>query len=137
MPITAQYDDEADALYVRLAAGERERAIMIDDTTYVDVDVNGHTIGIELLYPSMGIDFARIARSLSLEQQMPQIIAAIVTSGAPVSLPTFTGGNSLVSYTMTRVVAEGAVPAHHGGQIVSGVTYAAGYQRQPSEPTPA
>lgn len=137
MPITAQYDDEADALYVRLAAGERVRTITIDETTYVDVDAQEHTIGIELLYPSLGIDIVGLLRTLSLEQQLPQIIAAIAASHAPVSLPTFTGGKSLVSYSMTRVAAEGAVSAHHGGYAVSGITYAAGYHREPSEPSPA
>jgi uncharacterized protein YuzE len=137
MPITAQYDDEADALYVRLAAGERVRTITIDETTYIDLDVAGRTIGIELLYPSMGIDFVALARKLSLEQQLPQIIAAVLASAAPVALPTFTGGGSLISYMTTTVAAEGAVPASHGGHIISGVTYAARYQRQPSEPTPA
>ena len=77
MPITAEYDREADALYVRLRDGERHHAVEIDDSTYVDVDADERPIGIEILYPSLGLDLQPTVRRFGLEQQLAEIISAI------------------------------------------------------------
>ncbi len=111
MAITAEYDREADALYVRLAEGLRDHAIEIDESTYVDVDVDGHALGLEFLYPSIGIDVHGAARRLSLEEQIPAIVAAITRAGAPISPQTMTGGQHLASTSMVMVAVEGTVPA--------------------------
>ena len=92
MPITAEYDPDADALYVRLREGERLRAVEINATTYVDVEAEGLALGIEVLYPSMVFDLAVITTSFSLEQQLSQILAAVAASGAPVPARTMTTG---------------------------------------------
>lgn len=115
MAITAEYDAEADALYVRLGDGERQRAIEIDDSTYVDVDDVGRAVGLELLYPSLGLNLQEAARRYSLEEQLPRIIAAIVETGAPISPPTMTGGQHLASSAIVTFAVEGTIAATRGG----------------------
>jgi uncharacterized protein YuzE len=116
MPITASYDREADALYVRLRDGERRRAVEIDETTYVDVDLDDRPLGIEILYPAMGLDVQAIARQFSIEQQLPAIISAIMSTDAPVSPPTMTGGQRLASTSIVMVSVEGTIAAATGGE---------------------
>ena len=114
MPITAEYDQEADALYVRLSAGPRSRAIEIDDMTFVDLADDGSAVGLEFLYPSTGLNLQETVRRFALEPQAPAIVAAIGTSGAPVAPPTLTGGAYLASSSMVMVAIEGTVPADRG-----------------------
>jgi uncharacterized protein YuzE len=119
MSIAAHYDTEADALYIRLSDEARERTVEIDETTYVDVDADGHPVGIELLYPSMGIELDAVAARFHLIEQLPQIVAAVARSGAPVSVPTVTVSSThLASSSMTSVRIEGTVP---GGESAAAV----------------
>jgi uncharacterized protein YuzE len=111
MPITAEYDREADALYVRLFDGDRGRAVEVDDSTYVDVDAANRAVGIEFLYPGMGLNLEGVVRRYALDAQSSEIIAAIGASGAPVSAPTVTGGQHLVSSAIVRIAVEGTVGA--------------------------
>jgi uncharacterized protein YuzE len=111
MPITAEYDREADALYVRLRDGERQRAVEIDDSTYVDVDGDDRPVGIELLYPALGLNLETVVRRFSLEQQLSEILTAIGRTDAPVSPPTMTGGQLLASTSIVTVSIEGTVGA--------------------------
>src|SRR4051812_6826020 len=114
MPITAEYDREADALYVRLSDGARARAIEVSETTYVDIDTDGRPVGIELLYPSMGIVLDEVLDRFALHPQRPAIVGAITQSGAPVETPTYTGGTHMVSTTVMMLAIEGTVAAAHG-----------------------
>lgn len=114
MPVTARYDQEADALYVRLQAGERKRTVEIDDVTYVDVNDEGRPIGIELLYPSMGVNLEGVARAFGFRAELGPIATAIAETGAPVPVPTYTGGTRLASTTMTTLAVEGTIAADHG-----------------------
>jgi uncharacterized protein YuzE len=114
MPITAQYDPEADALYLRLADGVRDRTIEVDDVTYIDIDAAGRPLGIELLYPSMGLNLAGALGRLSLETQAPAILAAIEESGAPVPAPTYTGGARIATMMTQMIAVEGTIAATHG-----------------------
>ncbi len=109
MPITAEYDREADALYVRLRDGERHHAVEIDDSTYVDVDADERPIGIEILYPSLGLDLQPTVRRFGLEQQLAEIISAIAGSNAPAPPPTMTGGQHLASTSIVTVAIEGSI----------------------------
>ena len=111
MSITANYDSDADALYVRLADGSRVRTVEIDDSTYVDVDADDRPIGIELLYPSMGVNLRGVAEHLALGSQLAEIIRAIAASGAPVKALTMTGGQYIASTTMVFAAVEGSVAA--------------------------
>jgi uncharacterized protein YuzE len=51
MPIRAEYDPEADALYVRLAEGDVTRTIEHDHASAVDFDTEGNILGVEVLSP--------------------------------------------------------------------------------------
>ncbi len=116
MAISAKYDREADALYVRLGAGERQRTVEVDDSTYVDVDPDGRAIGLEFLYPSMGLELDGVVARFSLEEQLPLIISAIATSNAPIVPPTMTSGQHLASTAVVVLAIEGTVAA---GQVVN------------------
>lgn len=117
MPITAEYDREADALYVRLREGERLRAVEIDDTTYIDVDADGRALGIEVLYPSMGLNLTEAVARFSLQHQLPGILAAVAASGAPVPAQTMTTGQHLASTATIMVAVEGTLYA--GGPVLA------------------
>lgn len=111
MPITAEYDREADALYVRLRDGERLRAVEVDDTTYIDVDADGRALGIEVLYPSMGVHLTEVVTRFSLQHQLPEILTTISASGAPVPPQTMTTGQHLASTATITIAAEGTLYA--------------------------
>ncbi len=123
MPITAEYDREADALYVRLREGDRLRAVEIDDRTYVDVDAEGRALGVEVLYPAMGLDLTAAVARFSLQRQLPEIIAAVAASGAPVPTQTMTTGQHLASTTTIMVAVEGTLYAG-GPALVTGTSQA-------------
>lgn len=118
MPISAEYDRDADALYVRISEGDRVKAVEVNDVTYIDVDADDHPLGIELLYPSLGIDLPGLIKRLALEPQAAEIIAAITETEAPVAL-TMTGGQYLSSATMLHYAVEGTIGATVG---ISGAT---------------
>jgi uncharacterized protein YuzE len=111
MPITVQYDREADALYIRLTDADRARTVEIDDTTYVDVDAADRAVGIELLYPSLGVNLENVAARFHLQEHVHDIAAGIAESGAPVPA-TFTASSThLASSWVTTFLVEGTVPA--------------------------
>lgn len=51
MPITATYDPEARAIYVRLGTTPVARSVEIDEHAVVDTDSRGVAVGLELLAP--------------------------------------------------------------------------------------
>lgn len=123
MPIVSRYDREADALYVTLQDGVRARAVEIDETTYVDVDQNGQALGIEFLYPAMGIALSAVVDQFLLHQQLHAIAAAITRSAAPAPTITMTGATGTpVSTSITTVAVEGTTPASQGKPAV-GITH--------------
>jgi uncharacterized protein YuzE len=111
MPITASYDPDADALYIRLSDGDRARTVELDDVVYLDVDTDGHAVGLELLYPSLGLDAHKIANATGFHSQMTEILAAIAAVGAPIQIPTTTGGAHFASAVIHTRAVEGATPA--------------------------
>lgn len=113
MAIHARYDTEADALYVMLREGDRVRAIEIDEVTYVDVDGDGQAIGLEFLYPAMGLNLDAAVRRFELHQHLHAIASAIAQANSPAPVPTMTSATTgmLASTAVTTVVIEGTVPA--------------------------
>lgn len=113
MAISARYDSDADALYVTLREGDRVRAIEIDEVTYVDVDVDGQALGLEFLYPAMGINLESVVRRFQLHQHLHGIASAISGANSPAPVPTMTSATvgGLASTVITTVVIEGTVPA--------------------------
>lgn len=55
MLIQTAYDQQADALYIRLREGKVVRTEEIDDLTFVDVDASGDALGIEVLHPARDV----------------------------------------------------------------------------------
>jgi uncharacterized protein YuzE len=55
MLIQTEYDQQADALYIRLREGKVVRTDEIDDMTFVDVDASGDALGIEVLHPARDV----------------------------------------------------------------------------------
>lgn len=123
MDITATYDPQADALYVRLGDGRREHAVELSDVVYVDVDGRGRAVGIELLYPSLGVDLGLPAKRFGLEAVLPQIVEAIRATGAPGVAPTVTGGQVYASSTVVLLSAEGTIGAAAGSLQATGQTH--------------
>jgi uncharacterized protein YuzE len=124
MPLTAECDPEADALYVHLSAGLRTRAVEIDESTFVDVDGDGYPVGIEILYPTTGISLGGALDRFSLHQQEPAILAAIARLGAPIPIPTYTGGSRMATSVGMTVTVEGTVGAYRPAlQRSVGVTH--------------
>jgi uncharacterized protein YuzE len=55
MLVQTAYDQQADALYVRLREGNVARTDEIDELTFVDVDASGDPLGIEVLHPARAV----------------------------------------------------------------------------------
>ena len=112
MSITAHYDPDADALYVTLRDGARTRAVEIDEATYVDIDGNAQALGLEFLYPAMGISLDAAVARFQLHTQRHAIATAIAAAGAPGPVPTATCATvGLASMTVQLIAIEGTVPA--------------------------
>jgi uncharacterized protein YuzE len=113
MTIDARYDSEADALYVTLREGDRVRAIEIDEVTYVDVDSEGQALGLEFLYPAMGISLDAAVKRFALHHHLHAIASAIARANSPAPVPTMTSATAggLASTAITMVMIEGTIPA--------------------------
>lgn len=62
------YDDEADALYIRLVEdADPARSIIVDDDRTVDVDDTERAVGIEVLGASEGVRLLDLIENFSLE----------------------------------------------------------------------
>ena len=48
----SEYDADADALYLRLGTGRVARTDEVDPGTLVDLDLDGHILGIEVIHPA-------------------------------------------------------------------------------------
>ena len=103
MPISATYDKEADALYIRLREGDRARTIEIDEAHYVDVDEQGAALGIEILYPTTGSRIGEILERFGLAGQLEEV-ARVVGEAAPAVTATYAGN---ASHAYAVVVAAG------------------------------
>jgi uncharacterized protein YuzE len=105
---TATYDSEADALYIRLADGQRDRTVEFDDSHYVDLDAAGNAIGIEILYPRMGLRLEKLAAVYGFSTG--EVRAAI---GAALGRTASTGASTflMAPAIVTNVAVEGTVAA--------------------------
>jgi uncharacterized protein YuzE len=74
----ADYDREADALYVRLVADAGvARTIEVDDYRILDLDEHGQVVGLEVLYPAANLTIAPIARKYGFADQLDEIDRAV------------------------------------------------------------
>lgn len=51
---TLEYDEEANALYLRFSFAEIDDTIPLSDSVYVDIDADGDPVGIEILHATPG-----------------------------------------------------------------------------------
>lgn len=51
-----KYDGKADALYIRLSQASFDHTKTLDDNRHLDFGKDGTLIGIEILYPSLGVN---------------------------------------------------------------------------------
>lgn len=47
---TIEYDEEANALYLRFSFAKIDDTLPLSDSVYVDIDANGDPVGIEILH---------------------------------------------------------------------------------------
>src|SRR4051794_37531544 len=113
---TATYDSEADALYIRLADGQRDRTVEYDDSHYVDLDAAGNAIGIEILYPRMGMRLEKLAAIYGFSTgEVRAAIGVVLSRTASTGASTF-----LIAPSIVRSVGvEGTVPAQATIQATS------------------
>ena len=105
---TATYDSEADALYIRLADRQRDRTVEFDDSHYVDLDVEGNAVGIEILYPRMGMRLEKLAAIYGFSTGEVRAAIGVALGGtASTGASTFLMAPAIV----TNVVVAGTVPA--------------------------
>jgi hypothetical protein len=97
MPITAQFDPEAQAMYVRLRDAKVARSIEVDDDYVVDLGADGEVLGVEVLAPPMsGPDLLRLAERFDLLDHVREIWQEV--QRAQPATPTRSG--IFVSYTL-------------------------------------
>jgi len=72
-----EYDDEVDAIYVHVREGiPVARSEILEDGRVVDLDVDGHLIGIEILEASShGVRLADLADRFGLHEGRPGLEA--------------------------------------------------------------
>lgn len=75
--IHAEYDREADALYVRIADGDVAQSVEVDDHRVVDVDDRGVAVGLEVLYPAMNLRIGKLAAQFGFADRLSEIDDAV------------------------------------------------------------
>jgi uncharacterized protein YuzE len=108
MPISAEYDPEADALYIRIRDGERSRAVELDERHYIDVDAEGKALGLEVLYPEMGVRVTDLARTWRLPaDELATVITTVLGRSVPM---TTTAATDVVAVSYATVSAPAGAP---------------------------
>lgn len=69
----AEYDREADAIYVYLRDNPVSNSVPIDDCRIIDYSADGGVIGIEFLGVSGGVDLADIPRRPTVERLIGEL----------------------------------------------------------------
>jgi uncharacterized protein YuzE len=91
----AQYDRDADALYIRLLDADVARTIEVDDYRILDLDEHGHVVGLEVLYPATNLVIASIARDHGFADKLDEIDRAV---GESFSSPVETSVTMAIAY---------------------------------------
>ena len=108
MAISATYDDQADALYLRIRAGERARTEEFDDRHYIDLDSGGNPLGIEILYPEMGLELEAISERFGLQRQLVELVEAAGASHHAVAPQAgYTAATHVLGATYSLVLSPG------------------------------
>lgn len=72
-----EYDQEADALYIRLGTGLVDRTISIETGTLADVDEHGALVGIEVIRPARPLPVETLAERFQLGDDQTQILESM------------------------------------------------------------
>jgi uncharacterized protein YuzE len=75
--VTAEYDRDADALYIRLSDHKVARTTEIDANRMLDLDEQGSAVGLEVLSPATNLTIAPIARRYGFDDRLPEIDDAV------------------------------------------------------------
>jgi uncharacterized protein YuzE len=118
MHLSAKYDAEADAVYVSLSGDAVVRTVELDDSHYVELGSDGGTIGIEVLYPGLGVRTAELAGIAGLDEgELRETIEAELRHSLPV---TTTAATTVTTSTVSQVrTIEGTVVGGEGVAAVS------------------
>src|SRR5215203_1147672 len=73
-----RFDEEANALYIAIKAGEVVRTIEVTDMVYIDVDADGAPLGIEFVSADEFVPFLRRLHALEQSQGWRDIVPAEV-----------------------------------------------------------
>ena len=68
------YDQQADALYIQLDDAHVARTVHIDRGTLVDLDAQGHLIGVELIRPARPWPLATILNGFPVDPTSARIL---------------------------------------------------------------
>ena len=69
-----RFDEEANALYIALKAGEVVRTIEVTDMVYIDVDAVGAPLGIEVVSADEFVPFLRRLHALEQSHEWREVI---------------------------------------------------------------
>lgn len=80
-----RYDEEADALYIRVREeGIVERTEQIDPGTLVDVDGAGHLLGIEVIRPGRPWPLEAILDEYPVDDETRKVLTAQFAASKPI-----------------------------------------------------
>ena len=69
-----RFDQDANALYIVISAGEIARTIELTDMVYVDVDVTGAPLGIEFVSADEFVPFLRRLNALEQSHEWRDLV---------------------------------------------------------------
>lgn len=118
--VRAEYDREADALYIRLREGDVARSVEVDDVRVVDLDTTGAPIGVEILYPAENLAIASIARDFGFEHLLAEIDDAVVAELGPATYHTSVGISLDYGTLLASLTPPSKISVPSSGTAVSG-----------------
>jgi uncharacterized protein YuzE len=73
-----RFDEEANALYIALRAGDVMRTIAVTDMVYIDVDADGAPLGSEFVSADEFVPFLRRLNALEQSHEWKDVVPAEV-----------------------------------------------------------
>jgi uncharacterized protein YuzE len=78
-----RYDEDADALYVRLRDESVARSVVVDEGRVIDLAENGEPVGIEITGASASVSLSDLVDRFSLARYAPELARIERMSFAP------------------------------------------------------
>jgi uncharacterized protein YuzE len=76
--VQLRFDEDANALYIAIRAGDIARTIELTDMVYVDVDASGDPLGIEIVSADELVPFLRRLSTLEQSHEWHDLIPSEV-----------------------------------------------------------